>query len=230
MKKIQEAIGQIRETISSSCQKSGFDEKDIIIVAATKTVPSELIQEAIAAGITEIGENRVQEAESKFSRLSPEITRHMIGHLQKNKVKKALMLFDMIQSVDTPELARRIDTIAQELGKQIPVLLEINSSEESSKSGFNFENIQNTVESISQLENLRIEGLMTLGKYTFDHEEVRPLYREMRKFWELFKNNPFPRTKMKFLSMGMSHDYHVAVEEGANMVRLGTAIFGAREY
>ena len=230
MTTINDNISNITDTIARCCQKSGISSEEITLVAATKTVPADRICEAVSAGITTIGENRVQEAEQKFTDIPAGITRHMIGHLQKNKVRKAFSLFDVIQSVDSLDLAERINSIAGEFERNIPIFIEVNISREVSKYGFFPEELSSAVDYIKKLHHLKIHGLMTLGKYTSDRNEIRGLYREMKEVYNLVleKNQDLPSFRQ--LSMGMSHDCDIAIEEGATMIRLGTAIFGKREY
>lgn len=202
------------------------DEK-IILVAVTKNHEVELMREAIDAGATDIGENRVQEAADKFPKLDRAVTRHLIGHLQTNKVKAAVKLFDMIQSVDSEHLAAAIDKAAGSIGKVQDVLIQVNAARETQKSGVLLEDLDALINFVDEAKNLRLRGLMMIAPNFPDAEECRPLFRQMRKLFDELKT---ARESFDFLSMGMTHDYKVAVEEGANVVRVGTAIFGARLY
>ena len=202
------------------------DEK-ILLVAVTKNHEVELMREAIDAGATDIGENRVQEAADKFPKLDRAVTRHLIGHLQTNKVKAAVKLFDMIQSVDSEHLAAAIDKAAGSIGKVQDVLIQVNAAREAQKSGVLLEDLDALINFVDEAKNLRLRGLMMIAPNFPDAEECRPLFRQMRK---LFDELTTAREAFDFLSMGMTHDYTVAVEEGANVVRVGTAIFGARLY
>lgn len=202
------------------------DEK-IILVAVTKNHEVELMREAIDAGATDIGENRVQEASEKFPKLDCAVTRHLIGHLQTNKVKAAVKLFDMIQSVDSEHLAAAIDKAAGSIGKVQDVLIQVNAARETQKSGVLLEDLDALINFVDEAKNLRLRGLMMIAPNFPDAEECRPLFRQMRKLFDELKT---AREAFDFLSMGMTHDYKVAVEEGANVVRVGTAIFGARLY
>ena len=199
----------------------------IILVAVTKNHEVELMREAIDAGATDIGENRVQEAAEKFPKLDRAVTRHLIGHLQTNKVKAAVKLFDMIQSVDSEHLAAAIDKAAGSIGKVQDVLIQVNAARETQKSGVLLEDLDALINFVDAAKNLRLRGLMMIAPNFPDAEECRPLFRQMRKLFDELKT---AREEFDFLSMGMTHDYKIAVEEGANVVRVGTAIFGARLY
>ncbi|MBR0261791.1 MAG: YggS family pyridoxal phosphate-dependent enzyme [Selenomonadaceae bacterium] len=197
----------------------------ILLVAVTKNHGVEIMREAIDAGATDIGENRVQEAAEKFQSLDRQVTRHLIGHLQTNKVKAAVKLFDVIQSVDSEHLAAALDKAAANIGKVQDVLIQVNAARESQKSGVLLEDLDSLIKFVDAAKNLRLRGLMMIAPNFPDVEECRPFFRQMR---ELFDELKAARENFDFLSMGMTHDYKIAVEEGANVVRVGTAIFGAR--
>ena len=197
----------------------------IILVAVTKNHGVELMREAIDAGAKNIGENRVQEAAEKFQNLNREVTRHLIGHLQTNKVKQAVKLFDLIESVDSQHLAAALDKAAAQFGKVQDVLIQINLAREVQKSGVLLEDLDALINFVDDAKNLRLRGLMMIAPNFPDVEQCRPLFRQMRKLFDELKTS---RKDFDFLSMGMTHDYEIAVEEGANVVRLGTAIFGER--
>ena len=199
----------------------------IILVAVTKNHGVELMREAIDAGATDIGENRVQEAAEKFPTLNRQVTRHLIGHLQTNKVKSAVKLFDLIQSVDSEHLAAAIDKASSSIGKIQDVLIQVNAAREPQKSGVMLEDLERLINFVDSAKNLRLRGLMMIAPNLPDVEDCRPLFRQMRKLFDELKVS---REAFDFLSMGMTHDYKVAVEEGANIVRIGTAIFGERTY
>ena len=202
------------------------DEK-IILVAVTKNHGVEVMREAIDAGATDIGENRVQEAAEKFPELNRQVTRHLIGHLQTNKVKPAVKLFDVIQSVDSVHLATALDKAAASIDKIQDVLIQVNAAREPQKSGVLLEDLNALTEFVDAAKNLRLRGLMMIAPNLPDAEDCRPLFRQMRTLFDELKS---ARAAFDFLSMGMTHDYKVAVEEGANVVRVGTAIFGERIY
>lgn len=193
----------------------------VTIVAVTKTVPPARVAEALAAGITVFGENRVQEAKAKIPQVPGRARWHMVGHLQTNKVRDAVMLFEMIQSVDSVRLAQEIEKWGERLGRTVPVLLEVNVAGERSKFGFRPEELPSAMRDLASLRRVEVRGLMTVPPFSEDPENARPFFRRLRELRD--------QLGLTELSMGMSHDYRVAVEEGATMVRIGTAIFGPRK-
>jgi hypothetical protein len=195
------------------------------LVVAAKDRTAKEVLEAVAAGVKIIGENYVQEAERDYLAIESRAKWHCIGSLQKNKVKKAVRLFDMIQTVDSLEIAREIDKRCAQVGKVMPVLVEINSGREEQKSGVLPEDAEELIKALSGLPNVRVTGLMTMGPRTGDPEESRPYFVTTRKLFERIKGLKIPNVEMKYLSMGMSNSYRVALEEGANMVRIGTKVF-----
>ena len=199
--------------------------EEIILVAVTKNHGVDLMREAIDAGAKNIGENRVQEAAEKFQILNRKVTRHLIGHLQTNKVKLAVKLFDLVESVDSVHLATALDKAAMQIEKIQDVLIQVNIAREIQKSGALLEDLDSLISSVDSLKNLRLRGLMMIAPNFQDVEECRPLFKQMRKLFDELKTS---RENFDFLSMGMTHDYKIAVEEGANVVRIGTAIFGER--
>jgi len=200
------------------------------LVAAAKTRQPEEIFQAVEAGAKIIGENYVQEAEKAYEVVGNRAKWHFIGHLQKNKVKKAVRIFDMIETVDSVEIAREIDKRCAQIDKIMPVLIEVNSGRESQKSGVLPENVEQLIEEISALPDIEVMGLMTMGPRVGNPEDSRPYFVETRKIFEKVKKLNLPNVEMKYLSMGMTNSYKVAIEEGANMVRLGSKIFGERNY
>ena len=199
------------------------------LVAAAKTRTPEEICQAVEAGLEIIGENYVQEAEQAFQVIGNRVQWHMIGHLQRNKVKKAIRIFDLIETVDSMRLAQEIDKSCRKIGKIMPVLIEINSGEETQKAGVMPGDAAVLIKEMSALENISVVGLMTMGPFTGDPEDARPYFVRTKEIFEDLKQMELPRVEMKHLSMGMSNSYRVALEEGANMVRIGTNIFGQRE-
>lgn len=200
------------------------------LVAAAKTRKPEDILEAIEAGVKIVGENYVQEAERAYEAVGGRARWHFIGYLQKNKVKKAVKLFDMIETVDSIELAEEIDRRCAQIDKVMPVLIEINSGREKQKTGVLPEKAAQLIREVSSLPNLRITGLMTMGPRSGDPEDSRPYFRETKKVFEKIKKLNLPHVEMRYLSMGMTNSYKIAIEEGANMVRIGSKIFGERDY
>jgi len=200
------------------------------LVGAAKTRSPEEIQEAINAGLRIIGENYVQEAERAYQKIGARVKWHMIGHLQSNKAKKAVRIFDMIETVDSMKLAGSIDKACGNIEKVMPVLIEINSGEESQKAGVMPEDALSLIKEILALKNIRIMGLMTMGPFSGDPEDARPYFRKTREIFEEIKKVGLTQVDMRYLSMGMSNSYKVAIQEGANMVRIGTMIFGERYY
>ena len=198
--------------------------------AAAKTRSAEEVLEVIEAGVKIIGENYVQEAEKVCTIVGNKVSWHFIGHLQKNKVKKAVCLCDMIETVDSVEIAKEIDKRCSQIGKTMPVLIEVNSGREEQKSGVLPEDTEQLVREISELQNIEMMGLMTMGPLSGDPEDARPYFVETKKIFDQLRKLGLPDVAMKYLSMGMTNSYKVALEEGANIVRIGTAIFGKRDY
>ena len=199
------------------------------LVAAAKTrTPAEIL-EAFEAGVRTIGENYVQEAQRAFEALGRRVRWHMIGHLQSNKVKRAVEIFDMIETVDSLELGREIDKRCEAAGRTMDVLVEINSGREPQKAGVRPEDAESLVRALAVLPRLKVRGLMTMGPFEGNPEDARPFFLETRKTWEKLKALSIPGANMEVLSMGMTNSFRVAVEEGATMVRIGTAIFGPRD-
>lgn len=200
------------------------------LVAAAKTRTPEEIREAMEAGVRIIGENYVQEAERAISVIGHGAQWHFIGHLQKNKIKKAVLLFDMIETVDSVEAAREIDRRCAQACKVMPVLIEVNSGRETQKAGVFPEAVEALVGEISTLPNVRVVGLMTMGPLAGEPEEARPCFRETRRVFERLKEQSPGGAEMRYLSMGMTSTYKIALQEGANLIRIGTRIFGERDY
>ena len=210
--------------------KKKIDIEKIKLVAVTKTLPSVVLREAYACGLTVMGENRVQEALEKAAELEDlPIEWHLIGHLQTNKVRHAVKLFSLIHSVDSTRLAREIDRCAAAAGKRQDVLIQVNVAGEDSKSGIEPSQAQELAALIESLANLRLCGVMTIAPFYADSEMTRPIFAKTRDIFEHLSETLDRSESFRWLSMGMTHDYEVAVEEGANMVRIGTGIFGARD-
>jgi pyridoxal phosphate enzyme (YggS family) len=200
----------------------------VLLVAAAKTREPREISEAIEAGVRIVGENYIQEAERAFREVGRRAEWHFIGHLQRNKVKKAVALFDMIETVDSVEIAGEIDKRCALAGRTMPVLIELNSGREPQKSGVYPENAASLIEEIAALKNIRVMGLMTMGPLAADPAEIRGCFRETKEVFDRIKKSNIPGVEMKYLSMGMTDSYRIALEEGANIVRIGSLIFGER--
>ena len=230
---IAENIENVKRRIEKSAEKAGNDPTVIRIVAVTKTHPTEKVLEAVAAGIIDIGENKLQEALKKFASIyaeEPEFSavKHFIGHLQTNKAKKAVELFDIIESIDSVKVAEAVSLEAEKLAKSMDILVQVNTSGEESKFGIKPENTIDMIKKIADLPNLNIRGLMTIGIFSEDLHKVRSCSTLLKSLSNEIAELNIPGVKMDYLSMGMTGDFEIAVEEGANLVRLGTAIFGPR--
>lgn len=200
------------------------------LVAAAKTREPREILEAIEAGIKTIGENYVQEAESAYEAIGNKAKWHFIGHLQKNKVKKAVKIFDMIETVDSIEIAAEISKRCAQIDKTMPVLVEINSGREPQKTGILPDDAEQLVRGISGFQNIRVTGLMTMGPRFGNPEDSRPYFLETKRVFDRIRELNIPAVEMKYLSMGMTNSYQIALEEGANIIRIGSKIFGERDY
>ncbi|MBL7068489.1 MAG: YggS family pyridoxal phosphate-dependent enzyme [Candidatus Omnitrophica bacterium] len=222
---ISDNIKEINNRIKLACKKSGRDPSEITLVCVTKGIDPYRISEVFVHGIKDIGENRVKEALKKKPAVLPGAKWHLIGHLQTNKVKDAIEIFGLMHSVDSLELARKIDKEAKKKEKRVDMLIQVNTSGEESKYGIRPEEVSPFLKEASQLTNVKILGLMTITPLTEDPEKVRPYLRLLKEVFESVGNEAIPNVEMKYLSMGMSQDYGVAVEEGANMIRIGSAIF-----
>jgi pyridoxal phosphate enzyme (YggS family) len=226
---IRANIERMNERIERAAARAGRDAADITLIAVTKTVTSDRVAEAYAAGVRHFGENRAQELALKRAQLDLDCTWHFIGHLQSNKVRDALAYASLIHSVDSLPLAREIDRRAGARGIVADILAQINISDESTKSGVQPEAALAFVESLAGLANIRVLGLMAIARPAADAEDARTDFRAMKRIFDgIARDLVTPTVRMDYLSMGMSHDFEVAVEEGANMVRVGSAIFGPR--
>jgi pyridoxal phosphate enzyme (YggS family) len=228
---LRQGLERVHERMAVAAVRANRRPDDVKLVAVSKTHPAEIIREAIAAGVTDLGENRVQEAEGKIPEVGRKAARwHLIGHLQSNKARRAVELFDVIHSLDSAALAQRLDRVCGEAGREeLPVLIQIDLGQEATKSGAAESEVPEIIDAIRQSPRLRLMGLMTLPPYFDNPEQARPFFRRLRELRdELGAQGVFGDTSGE-LSMGMTHDFEVAIEEGATMVRVGTAIFGARE-
>ena len=222
---IAENLEQIHRNISAAAARSGRSAEDIRLVCVSKNRTPEEISQAIACGVKDIGENWVQEAAEKYPQIAQPVCWHLVGHLQTNKVKAALGIFEMIHSLDSFKLAQEIDRRAKALGKDIEVLIEVNTTAETTKFGVSPCGLEQLVEKITPLKQLKLRGLMTMAPLTADPETTRPYFAALRQLRDNLKQSFGRRLDLSYLSMGMSQDYEIAVEEGANILRIGSAIF-----
>jgi pyridoxal phosphate enzyme (YggS family) len=228
MSGISENILIVRSRIEKAAAKVGRSADEIKLVAVSKTVEPERINQAILCGIDTIGENRVQEAEKKFGEIVGPVKKHLVGHLQTNKTKKAVELFDFIQSVDSQRIAEEISKRAIEAGKVMEILVEVNTSCEETKFGMEEDLVIPLIETISELEGIKIKGLMTIGLFSDEPEDTRPCFKRLKELFDRIRSAGIRNADMQYLSMGMTGDFEVAIEEGSNMIRVGTGIFGVR--
>lgn len=226
---IKENIAVVRKRVLDAASRCGRKPWDIILVGVTKTIGTDKIIEAIDAGLTDLGENRVQEFCDKYDNIDRECRWHLIGHLQTNKVKYLIGKIKMIHSVDRYELAREIQKQAGQTGYYVDVLVQVNVAGEESKYGIHPSETFDFLHELSRMKNIRVKGLMTIAPLVENPEEVRYVFRELNKIFIDIKRKNIDNIDMAFLSMGMSNDFEIAIEEGSNMVRIGSAIFGARK-
>lgn len=228
---LKENLSIVEENIRKACEKAGRDRSEVTLIAVSKTKPVEMLQEVYDCNIRNFGENKVQELCDKIEKMPADIKWHMIGHLQRNKVKYLVgNHIELIHSVDSFRLAEEINIQAKKKNVIVPILVEVNIAEEESKFGISAEDAIQLVEEIAELENIKIKGLMTIAPYVVDSEENRPYFRKIKQLSVDIRNKNIDNVDMEILSMGMTGDYMVAIEEGATLVRVGTGIFGERNY
>ncbi len=227
---LKENLAMVTEEIKGACLKVGRDPSEVTLIAVSKTKPNEDLVEIYDAGCRDFGENKVQEMAKKMEDLPNDIRWHMIGHLQRNKVKYIIDKVELIHSVDSYRLAEEINIQAKKRGIVVPILVEVNIAAEESKFGVSREDTIELVKQIASLDGISIKGLMTIAPYVVDSEENRPYFRKIRELSVDIERENIDNVSMSVLSMGMTGDYQVAIEEGATMVRVGTGIFGARNY
>ena len=226
-------LNSIRKRMTVACQRVGRNEAEVTLMAVSKTVAAARVRAAILAGIKVLGENRVQEAEAKIGALADlrtQVEWHLIGHLQANKARKAATIFDAVQSVDSEDLALKLDRVAEEFGKRLTVFIEVNLGNEEAKAGVTAAATLLLIEKVSRLPNLTLAGLMSVPPYSDQPEAVRPFFRRLRQLRDEALQAGVAASSCTQLSMGMSHDFEIAIEEGATLIRLGTALFGSRNY
>lgn len=227
---LAENLNQVRTRIEQACEKAGRDSSEVTLMAVSKTKPVEMLMEAYEAGARVFGENKVQEIMDKYDRLPSDIQWHMIGHLQRNKVKYIIDKVAMIHSVDSLRLAETIEQEAAKKNRQMPILIEVNVAEEESKFGLSVDEVLPFLLEISKFPHLEVKGLMTIAPFVENPEENREIFRKLKKLSVDIAAKNINNITMSVLSMGMTGDYEVAVQEGATMVRVGTGIFGERNY
>ena len=230
MDSIERNLSDIMEKISKSSQQSGRNSSEITLVAVTKTVDADRINEAVRAGVRVVGENRVQEARDKFTLVEKGVDWHLIGHLQTNKAKYVPEIFSMVHSVDSVELTNELERRCEAAGKVMEALVEVNVSHEESKFGIEPDCAADFLRTVSSCQHIKFSGIMTVAPASEDPELVRPVFADTRRLFEDLKRLKISNVDLVHLSMGMSSDYEVAIEEGATMVRIGSALFGRRTY
>ncbi len=227
---MKDRLQQIHQRIDQAATRCNRSAESIRLIAVSKTMPADVVKEAVAAGVTDLGENYIQEAREKVNALATsEVSWHFIGHLQSNKAKYAVRLFDLIHSVDSFKLANELDKYAHKIDKVQAVLVQVNVAKEESKSGIYVEETIELLKQLSRLENISVKGLMTMPPYFNAPDKVRPFFAALRKLRDRIRNEGIANIGMDELSMGMTGDFEAAIEEGATMVRVGTAIFGERQ-
>ena len=227
---LKENLENVEQKIQAACERSGRDRSEVTLIAVSKTKPAEMVQEAYDLGIRLFGENKVQEIMDKSEVLPADIHWHMIGHLQRNKIKYIIDKVCMIHSIESVRLAEAVNEEAAKHGRVIPVLVEVNMAGEETKFGIRPEETEDFIREICLLPNIQVNGLMTIAPYTENAEDNRIYFRNLKKLYVDIKEKNIDNVVMSHLSMGMTGDYEVAIEEGATMVRVGTGIFGERFY
>ncbi len=227
---LQDNFRQVEENIQKACERAGRDPREVTLIAVSKTKPIEMLQEAYDFGTRIFGENKVQELADKYEALPKDIHWHLIGHLQRNKVKYIIDKVDLIHSVDSVRLAETIEKEADKRGVTANILLEVNVAQEESKFGFRTEEVEDAVRKIALFPHIKVCGLMTIAPFVENPEENRQYFRNLRNLSVDIGAKKVDNVTMSILSMGMTNDYEVAIEEGATMVRVGTGLFGARKY
>lgn len=227
---LKENLEIVEQKIQKACEKAGRDRSEVTLIAVSKTKPAEMLKEIYDQGIRVFGENKVQELTEKYEVLPSDIRWQMIGHLQRNKVKYIIDKVELIHSVDSVRLAETIDREAAKKNRIADVLIEVNVAKEDTKYGILPEDAEDFVQELSKFEHIRVKGLMTIAPFVADPEENRPIFARLRKLSVDITAKNVDNIAMSILSMGMTNDYQIAIEEGATMVRVGTGIFGARDY
>lgn len=227
---IKENLKQVEENIAKACERAGRDVSEVTLIAVSKTKPVEAIREAMDYGIRDFGENKVQELTNKIETISEKLNWHLIGHLQRNKVKYIIDDVCLIHSVDSMRLAKQIEEEAEKKGITVNILIQVNIAKEESKFGIYKEEVRDFLREIKNLKHINVKGLMTIAPFVENAEENRKFFSKMYKLFIDMRSENADNINMEILSMGMTGDYEVAIEEGATMVRVGTGIFGERNY
>ncbi len=230
MNPIAQNLKQVQQRIEAACGRCGRDPASVQLITVTKTIDTERINQAVEAGALILGENRVQEVLHKYEAVGSSVSWHLIGHLQTNKVRQIIDRVDLIHSLDSVHLAQELQKRASLRQKPVEVLIEVNVGQEESKFGLSTEQVPAFVASLAEMDFIQIRGLMTVAPFLDDPENVRMVFRSLKTLFEDLKKIEQPNVRMEHLSMGMTHDFEVAIEEGATMVRVGTGIFGSRNY
>ena len=225
---VKENLELVKRRIEAACKRSNRDPEEVTLIAVSKTKPSDMIVDAYETGIRDFGENKVQELCNKFEELPKDIRWHMIGHLQRNKVKQVIDKAVLIHSVDSVRLAKQIEEEAEKNNLCVDILLEVNVANEESKFGFLLEETEAAIRMISSFPHIRIKGLMTIAPFVENSEQNRPVFKKLNEFYVDMQRKNIDNVNMNMLSMGMTGDYEIAIEEGATLVRVGTGIFGTR--
>lgn len=225
---VKENLLIVENRIEEACKRCGRDRSEVTLIAVSKTKPAEMIREAYQSGIRDFGENKVQEICDKYEQLPDDIRWHMIGHLQRNKVKQVIDKAVLIHSVDSVRLAEQIEEEAAKKDICVDILLEVNVADEESKFGFRLEETEQAIRDISVFPHISIKGLMTIAPFVENSEQNRPVFKELNQFYVDMQRKNIDNVNMNMLSMGMTGDYEIAIEEGATLVRVGTGIFGTR--
>ena len=226
---IRERLVRVREQIARAAERAGRSAEDITLISVSKTFDSATVQQAVHAGARDLGENRVQEAITKVTMVKGNVRWHLIGHLQSNKARQAVEAFNVIHTIDSSQLAERLDRVAGELARRPEVLVQVDLAHEPTKSGADESELPAIIEALDSARHLEFRGLMTLPPFFDSPEQTRPYFRRLHEILDGLNRGRAPEQRLTQLSMGMSHDFEAAIEEGATMVRVGTAIFGARE-
>ena len=229
MNYLEENLALVKENIKRACEKIGKNPDEIKLIAVSKTIDESIINESIKLGVDAIGENKVQEIQRKYENIDP-VEWHLIGHLQSNKVKYIIDKVDLIHSVDSIKLAKEISKRAKAHNKLANILVQVNVAKEEQKSGVLVEDFYDLLSEIDGLESIKVMGLMNIAPFDIEEEKLREYFKEMKDIFDSVKNKTYNNVEMKYLSMGMTGDYEIAIEEGANIIRVGTGIYGKRDY